>query len=441
MQNKTIKNIIFIIFVVLMFLPLIQQIFPVVKQKDLIGYSEKIPKPKISMETWFEGTFQSEMDKYTNENIGYRNFLIRNYNQIRYSLFNTTNANGAIIGKDNYLYILGYIENYLGLNYIGEDLIKNNVKHLSIVRDSLKAKGIDLVVLIAPGKGSFYPEYLPKQYVNLKPKKTNFEVYNRELIKNNIHYLDFNSWILSLKGKTPYRLFPNTGVHWGQYACYLANDSITRYFEKLYSIRLPHLKIKNIRVTDTMFGKDDDVEKLMNIYTNIPDIPMPKIDYIVDSNKGNVDKLKVLTIGDSYYSGLSELGLDQYVFYDSEYWYYFKQIMKNNKYKGTTEDYDKVKDEIEKYKVVFIVVTEGTLQFTLNQFFEELYSFYNNGFFDKEYKRMIDKYVKCINNNKEWLDSVKKKAKQRNVSLDRAIKDDADYMAKQYMLKEYHKKM
>jgi len=271
-----------------MFLPLIQQIFPVVKQKDLIGYSEKIPKPKINIGNWFEGTFQSEMDKYTNENIGYRNFLIRNYNQIRYSLFNTTNANGAIIGKDNYLYILGYIENYLGLNYIGEDLIKNNVKHLSIVRDSLKAKGIDLVVLIAPGKGSFYPEYLPKQYSNLKPKKTNFEVYNRELIKNNIHYLDFNSWIRSLKGKTPYRLFPSTGVHWGEYACYLANDSITRYFEKLYSIRLPHLKIKNIRVTDTMFGKDDDVEKLMNIYTNIPDIPMPKIDYIVDSNKDSL---------------------------------------------------------------------------------------------------------------------------------------------------------
>ncbi len=441
MKNKTIKHIIFILLVVLMFLPLIQQIFPIVKQKDLIGYSEKIPKPKINIVNWFEGSFQSEMDKYVNENIGYRNFLIRNYNQIMYSLFNTTNANGVMIGKENYLYILGYIENYLGLNYIGEDIIKDNVKHLSIVRDSLKTKGIDLVVLIAPGKASFYPEYLPERYSNLKPKTTNFEVYNRELIKNNIHYLDFNSWIISLKRKTPYRLFPNTGVHWGGYACCLANDSITKYFEKLYSIRLPHLKIKNIRLSDTMFGNDDDVEKLMNIYTNIPDIPMPKINYIVDSNKGHVDKLKVLTIGDSYFAGLSELGLGQYVFYDSEYWYYFKQVIKNNKYKCTTEDYDKIKNEIEKYDVVFIVVTEGTLQFTLNQFFEELYSYYNNGFFDKEYKRMIDKYVKSINNNKEWLDLVKKKARQRGVSLDKAIKDDAEYMAKQFMQKEHHKTM
>lgn len=441
MQRKTTKKIIFILLIVIMFLPLFQQVFSVVKIKGLIGYSEKTPKPYINVENWFDATYQKDMDKFINEDLRLRNFLIRVYNQIRYSLFQTTNANGVVIGKDNYVYISGYIDNYLGINYIGEDAIKNNVKHLSIVRDSLNAKGIDLVVLIAPGKASFYPEYLPKQYSNIKPKTTNFEIYNRELIKSDINYLNFNSWILSLKGKTPYRLFSNTGVHWGQYACYLTNDSITKYFENLYSIRLPHLKIKNIRVTDTMFGKDDDIEKLMNIYTNIPDFPMPKIDYITDSNKGNVDRLKVLFVGDSYFVGLSDLGLDKDIFPDSEYWYYFKEVLKNNKFKAKVEDYGNIKNEIEKYDVVMIIMTEGTLHFTANQFFEYLYSNYNNGFYDKEYGKMKDYYIQCIQNDKEWYKLIKKKAKQRKVSFEKEIQDNAEYMAKEYMLKEYHKIM
>lgn len=430
MQNKILKNIIFILLVALMFLPMLQQVFPNHKSKELAGYSEKTPKPILNKDTWFEGEYQNNIEKYINENIGYRDIFIRNYNQINYSIFKTTKGCGVYIGKNNYLYEYGYLMNYSGLNYEGEDTIKSRVSHLSIVRDSLKSKGIDLVVIIAPGKASYYSEYLPRQFKNPNKRITNYNIYNRELKKKNINYLDFDSWMLSLKGKTKYRLYSNTGVHWGEYACYLAADSITKYFENFYSINLPHIKINSVKVSKTMYGTDDDVEKLMNIYTNIDDEPMPHINFkVVDSV--NKDKLKVLVIGDSYYNGLSALGLDRYVFSDSEFWYYYKTVQKNLNFKGYVYDYDNIKKEIEKYDVVMILMTEGTLDITPKQVFENLYYQYSNSSHNIDYENKIKKYTRLIKANKEWFDSVKKKAKDNNVSIEQAVYNDAVYMVEQ----------
>lgn len=430
MKNKIVKYILFVLLVALMFLPLLQQVFPNHKAKQLSGYSEKTPKPILNKDNWFEGEYQNKIEKYINENIGYRDIFIRNYNQINYSLFKTSKGCGVYIGKNNYLYEYGYVMNYSGLNYEGEDTIKSRVSHLSIVRDSLKSKGIDLVVIIAPGKANYYSEYLPSQFKNSKRRITNYNIYDRELKKKNINYLDFDSWMLSLKGKTKYRLYSNTGVHWGEYACYLAADSITKYFENLYSINLPHIKINSVNVSKTMYGTDDDLEKLMNIYTNIDDEPMPHINFkVVDSV--NKDKLKVLVIGDSYYNGLSALGLDRYVFNDSEFWYYYKTVHKNTNFKGYVSDYDNIKKKIEKYKVVMILMTEGTLDITPKQVFENLYCQYSKAHPNIEYENKINKYIRLIKANKDWFDSVKKKAKDNNVSIEKAVYNDAVYMVEQ----------
>ncbi|MDD2192787.1 MAG: hypothetical protein PHO12_09650 [Bacteroidales bacterium] len=438
MRKNITKYILFILMVAIMFLPLVQRLFSIFKEKELMGYFEKTPKPDFNKDNWFEVKYQTEIEKYTKENVGFRKFFVRSHNQINYSCFNTTNAGGIYVGKNKYLYEDGYIKNHLGLNFQGEDTIINVVNHLSLVRDSLKALGMDVVVVIAPGKGSFYPEFYPRQFANINPTTTNFQIYDRELRKNNINYINLNSWMLSLKGKSKYRLFPSTGVHWGEYAAFLAIDSITNYFENLYSINLPRIKIKSIKVTDKMYFKDDDAEKLMNLLFNIPDQPMPRIETtIVDS--ANADKLKVLILGDSYYYSLSVLGFDRYVFHESEFWYYFNEVHRfdgkdiNDTYKGVVRDYDDVKVEMMKYKTIMIVITEGTLHFTPQLIFDELYSQFTNSFDVRQYKYLFDNYKNEILNNKEWYDVIVKKAKDRGTSIDQAINDNAEYMVKEYL--------
>lgn len=431
------KRFLFILFIILMFTPMIFQFFGY-KNGKLGGYYVKIEKPEISFMVFNSLEFQNKLEKYVKQQIAFADFFIKFSNQIRYTFLKSSNVNNVIIGKDNYLYYDYYINSYLGRDSVPQDTISLVVKELTQVRDSLKAKGVDLIIMIAPGKGSFYPEYFPEFYSRLKPKITNYEKYSKEFYKHNINYLDFYAWLISLKGKTPYRLFSNTGVHWGQYACYLAIDSLTSYLDEKYRINLPRLKISNIKESTKMLRSDDDAEKLINVIQNIPDYPMSNIEFKVDST-GN-DKLSVLSIGDSYFYGLSDLGLNRLVFYESEFWFYFDEVDKPNNKEGIKYviEYDNIKEEIEKHNVLLIVMTEGTLSTSPTSFFRELYYQYcKKPDYNKEFKRYVRKYAIAIKNNKQWLKDIELKAKKNGITLEEAIDIDAKYMAKEYLKKKF----
>ncbi|MDD2192788.1 MAG: hypothetical protein PHO12_09655, partial [Bacteroidales bacterium] len=186
-----------------------------------------------------------------------------------------------------------------------------------------------------------------------------------------------------------------------------------------------------------MYFQDDDAEQLMNLLFNIPDQPMPQLELMVDSV--NTDKLKVLVMGDSYYTVLSHLGFGKYVFYDSEFWSYFSDVHKydkkdlNDSYKGAVRDYEDIKAEIMKYKAIMIIVTEGTLYLTPRILFEELFIQFTKSFGVRQHKCLLENYKNEIKNNKEWYDTVVEKAKARGVSIEQAINDDAEYMVEEFL--------
>lgn len=428
------KRIICIILLILVFMPIL---FCTLGYKNikLGGYYAKEEKPKITLKTFSSGEYQKRIEKYIRLNVAFSDFFIRFSNQVRYTLLNSSSVNNVIIGKDNYIYTDSYLYSYLGRDYIGEDTIKLLVNQISQVRDTLKKRGVDLIIMVAPGKGTYYPEYFPESYSRLKRKTSNYQIFSREFNRHNINYLDFNAWMLSLKGKTKYRLFSNTSVHWGQYACYLAVDSLTNYLDKLYNIRLPRIKIISIKESKKMFGSDDDAEKLINVLENIPDNPMPNFEFKIESD--NRDKLRVLSIGDSYFFGLNDIGLGGSIFYNSEFWYYFDDVSKFQAENKWVFEYDDIKKEIEKNKAILIVMTEANLHSSPKSFFRELYYQYiQEPDYKKEIDRKVKKYTIMINKNKAWLNSIKLKAQKGGIDLDSAIKNDAEYMAKEDLKKK-----
>lgn len=431
------KRFLFILFIALIFTPMVSQYFGY-KNGNLGGYYVKIEKPELSLKAFNSLEFQNKLEKYGKQQIAFADFFIKFSNQIRYTFLKSSNVKGVVVGKDNYLYYDYYINSYLGRDSVPQDTVSLVVKELAQVRDSLKVKGVDLVIMIVPGKGSFYPEYFPKYYSRLKPEITNYEKYSKEFYKHNINYLDFYAWIRSLKGKTKYRLFSNTGVHWGQYACYLTIDSLTSYFDKKYAINLPRLKISNVKESTNMIRSDDDAEKLMNVIKNIPDYPMPNVELKVDS--AGKDKLRVLSIGDSYFYGLNDLGLNRSVFYESEFWFYFEYVDKPNNPTGIKYiiEYDDIKEEIEKHDVLLIVMTDGTLTTSPISFARKLYYHYcQKPEYNEEFKDYVKKYTLAIKNNKNWLKNIELKAKKNGVSLEEAIDIDAKYMAIENLKKKY----
>lgn len=109
-RMKSLKYILFIVLVVILFLPLYQQLYPFVELKPLNGEYKKTIKPSLSSKGWFSGEYQTHFDKYYNDTIGFRPFFVRTYNQIYYSIFSTSGNKGIVSGKDGYLYEYNYID-------------------------------------------------------------------------------------------------------------------------------------------------------------------------------------------------------------------------------------------------------------------------------------------------------------------------------------------
>ena len=425
------KRFIAIFILLLLSLPMIFNIFGH-KNGELIGYFDKNEKPLLNWVNFEELKFQNNLEKFLQQKVAFSDVFIKTSNEFKYRLFKYSDVQYVEVGRNNYLYMESYTRSYLGLDYQGEDNINSAVEKLAQVRDTLKTKGIDIVFMIAPGKATYYPEFMPKKYDKLKPKTTNYETYSKAFNKHNIHYLDFNAWMCSLKDTTKYRLFSNTSVHWGHYACYLALDSLTHYINSMYNITLPTIKIKKNKVSNKMYSSDDDVEKIMNILSNVPDQPMPRLE--VEINTKNKDKLKVLTLGDSYFFGLNDLGFMSYIFDGSEFWYYFKEVRRKVYEYLFVWEYEDIKKEIEKNKLILIVFTEGNLHTTPKEFCDQLYYLYcMQPTYEKELEWQTKKFKTQIEKNHDWKESVRKKANKQNKSLDKAINDDAEYMAKEYL--------
>lgn len=441
MQESTvhiiIKKILFGGIICLLFLPMIQQEVEIVELEPLNGSFETMKDPCFGLNDWLEGSYQVNKQDYLDQNIGFKSVFVRIYNQIHYTLFNQAKANGVIVGKENYLYEENYIKAYLGRDFIGYEQIAEKVNKLQKIDDTLQSKGIDLIVVLAPGKGSFYPEFIPEKYNPTQKSITNYEIYHKELSRSNIHFLDLNQWFRDMKSKSDYPLFPKTGIHWSKYGEILALDTIVKYIEFIRKISLPKIHIDNIELSDSMRATDDDIEKGMNLFFNIKDVEMgyPTLSF---KETDSTTKPKVITVADSYYWGVFGSGLTGRLFKEDQFWYYNQEIHSSLLPNPLNVKDVNIKEEIEKRDVIILLSTDANLYKFSYGFIEQLYQVY----FDKEKPKKSDEkeervqfYIDVIKGTPEWINSIKKKAKGEGVFIDKAIRKNAEYM----VLKEENK--
>ncbi len=173
------KRFLFILFIALIFTPMVSQYFGY-KNGNLGGYYVKIEKPELSLKAFNSLEFQNKLEKYGKQQIAFADFFIKFSNQIRYTFLKSSNVKGVVVGKDNYLYYDYYINSYLGRDSVPQDTVSLVVKQLAQVRDSLKVKGVDLVIMIVPGKGSFYPEM---QVLNCSLRERRWDFFGWEMGK------------------------------------------------------------------------------------------------------------------------------------------------------------------------------------------------------------------------------------------------------------------
>jgi len=357
---KNLKRIVFGGIIALLFLPMIQHKFRFYEEIPLKGAYELSSKPELTKENWFSGKYQAGQDKYIQEHTGFRPGWVRLYNQWNYSFFNIAHAVGVVRGKEDYLYEENYIKAYYGTDFLGEQKIQEIARKWKAIQDTLENRGIKLAVILAPGKGSFYPEYIPDQYKRARNGKINYEVFKKQFIEQNVSYIDMHSWFESMKKSSKYPLFPKTGIHWSVYGQYLAADSIGKYVSSSCKTQIPYFVLDKIVESGRPQRDDNDIGAGMNLLLGIPDLRLAYPEFHPNREPRKEDP-KVLMIADSFYWGLYNSNVSNFMFNGGEFWYYNEQIYPAS-FTGETlvKDQD-LNKKLEENKVVFLLITDANL--------------------------------------------------------------------------------
>lgn len=489
-NGKKAKSLIFTILIILLLIPGLQSRFNFIKEPALSGAFLKDGKPSLdslSIDSWFEGSFQEDYDKRLEENVGFRNYLVKINNQIDYSLFNNANVEGVIVGKQNMLIQEDYIHEYTGKFYVGDSVWIKKAIRLKAIQDTLKKLNKTLVIIIEPDKASTYPENLPDKYFLNPGRKTNYQQMLTELLKNEVNVLDLNNYFQSIKGKTDYPIFPQCGIHWSYYGATLAADTTVHYLEKLTKADLPEMKVSELKIPDVPRHPDYDIGLAMNLFFPIPHQIPP--DPVIQFNTENKVRPNALVVGDSFYFNWLNAGIPKHIFSSCDFWYYNNSITYSDGNKGGKASDLNLKGELMKKDIILLMVTGCFMHSFAWGFDQQVYNLFYPGRIDPveqfadqvrayndHFKRMEKDAVKknmplevrieeeakylfyeemkkhpekfstksaeilaiemAIRSTPEWMKEIERKAKQNNKTVDEQLRGDAEYMYNEKMKKK-----
>ncbi len=436
MKIKGFKIALFLFFGIILILPLIFSFTKLNSKIELKGDVALIEKPKLTAHKWVDGSYQNQFEKYINDHVGFRPIFVRIRNQVQYSLFNEAKAAGVIEGKEKYLYEKNYIKAFNGDDFLGSDTIYQRTQRLKTLQDSLSNFGKTLLVCLAPGKGSFYPEYFPDNLIKPKTDSTNYKRYSYYLNKTGVNFLDFNKWFLEMKDTSQFILYPKYGIHWSYYGMVLATDSLIHHVEKLVNKDLPNLIIGKNNFSRKLKPMDYDIADGMNLLWQLPSPPMcyPETKWEDAAEKSQP---KTILIGDSFYWSMFQEGIWKNSFSPGGFWFYNRQIYPDSFTKPLEVKDVNYWQYISNNDLFILLVTEANLpKFSWGFTNTALSAFNNKNFspFDAlrakalQEELELEKQINSIRSNKKWMEDISKKASKNNIGIDSMLVLDAKWM-------------
>lgn len=432
----TVKHILLFIILGVLMLPMIQENFTITKVRKLSGDFAAEPDVAITRYGWTSKKFQDQKEKFVHDNFGYHNTLIRLHNEIAFKLFRKAKANGVIIGKGNYLYEEKYIDAYYGTDFWGTDSIYRKMKIIQSVADTFKRMNKTFLLVFAPGKAAYYPEFIPKE--KYAPKGiTNVELFTRFAKELQIPHIDFHSWFIQHKTTSPHPLIPKYGIHWSQYGAVMATDSILKTVELMSGKDYPNITWNGIK-QEYAKDSDIDIESGMNLLFKLQPELMSYPEVFFNDTAGKT-KPSVLVIGDSFYWQIFAMGVSN-LFNLSDFWYYFKSAHSPRFDKTKKIEEVDIISEINRHDVIIVMSTDVHLPRLGWGFFEKMFGYYNGTvpsyFLDPNYYKKIEETMEYIRSDKLWFKAIEEKAAQRKMSVDSMLYIDAEWSVNE----EYKKK-
>lgn len=328
-MTRVVHHIAYYLFIGIISIPLAFEVFGDAKSVAPLNGAYVQPKEKeFTIEGWVNRTYQENKDSIFKYNLGLRPTLIRLYNQIDYSVFDKANMSDLLIGKENYMFSLGWTKSRAGQMTLNDSLLDEVARKIKQVEDLMKANHQFFMFLIPPSKEELLSDFLPSDYQK-EGAINDYKLLLSKLDKHQVTYIDLNPFYTKLKLEKEYPVYSKTSVHWTMYGAHFTTlmllDSMNAFFDNT----MPKLTVTGFDVGPYR-ENDGDHEKTLNLFFRIDngDFAYPK--YEIITPKGAVFKPNVLTLGDSFYWGiLGSWQLTNIFSPESKYLYYYSTVYPN----------------------------------------------------------------------------------------------------------------
>ncbi|MBI5582973.1 MAG: hypothetical protein HY892_04050 [Deltaproteobacteria bacterium] len=239
MAFKIRQTLIAVFLLLFLFLPPLAGLRAVV---DLPVLNEKRLRAPLPAWTWTaEGpaTFPKQFEAYYNDHFGFRASLIRGFNYVKVFWLHSSPTDMVLLGKNGWVFYWNGLErdSYRRLKPFSPKADFFWLGYLRLMKDWLGSRNIHWFILIAPNKGTVYPEYMPANiYRGKGPSHLDRLVALAE--QEGVPLIDVRQELLEVKKDK--KLFFRYDTHWTDAAAYIAYrklmKSLIPYFPKIKPI-------------------------------------------------------------------------------------------------------------------------------------------------------------------------------------------------------------
>lgn len=221
---------------------------------------EMMALPEINVD------YMSDMGDYFQEHFAFRQEMVSANAAIYGKVFGASTTDQVVIGKNNWMYFTGTLDDYLVEHQISERGLNNVIHNLKLIQNYAERNGSQFLLAIAPNKNSVYGENMPYYYVRGEGE-TNYDRLRERMIQEDIHFVDLHK-AFEESGEI---LYLERDSHWTNKGAVLAYNQMMQalttgyetYENVPYEVRKEHLG----DLTEMLYPLNSELEN--NEYYNM----------------------------------------------------------------------------------------------------------------------------------------------------------------------------
>lgn len=166
--------------------------------------------------------YLQELGAYFEDHFAFRQSYVAIDSWMESILFQQTNIDNVIVGKDGWLFYKDTLNDYDGKETMTDRSLENIAYNISVMQRQVEAQGKKFVFTIAPNKNSLYEQQMPYTYSYKYSDTNNRKLLEEKLQKTGVNYVDLYQQFENQQEI----LYLKRDSHWNNKGALLAYNSI-----------------------------------------------------------------------------------------------------------------------------------------------------------------------------------------------------------------------